>query len=67
MRVREIAHVLRISKQVLKSVMTTGDGWAIRVANNPNGELRGKVDNIRCNLKKRIDGKNGGKAATGGM
>lgn len=47
-----IANVLRVSKQVLKSVMTLGDGWIQRVANNPCAELQGKVDNMRCNLKK---------------
>lgn len=47
-----MAQVLRVSKQVLKSVMTLGDGWVMRVANNPCAELQGKVDNMRCNLKK---------------
>ncbi|KAI6778270.1 uncharacterized protein J7T54_004177 [Emericellopsis cladophorae] len=50
-----VAYVLRISKQVLKSVMTMGDGWIRRIANNPMGELNQKIDNQRCNLKKGRD------------
>lgn len=43
---------MRLSKQVLKSVLSIGDGWVWRAANNPCAELQGKVDNMRCNLKK---------------
>ena len=51
-RVAVMAFVLRNSKQLLKSVMSVGNGWVQRVANNPSSELNGKVDNMRCNLKK---------------
>ncbi|KAG9254365.1 uncharacterized protein F5Z01DRAFT_674111 [Emericellopsis atlantica] len=54
-RIIAVAYVLRISKQVLKSVMTLGDGWIRRVANNPMAELNQKIDNQRCNLKKGRD------------
>lgn len=47
-----MAAVLRFSKQLVKSVMTFGDGWVQRLANNPGAELHGKLDNMRCNLRK---------------
>lgn len=47
-----MARVLRTSKLVLKSILTLGDGWIQRLANNPLGELQMKVENKRCNLGK---------------
>jgi hypothetical protein len=51
-RVDAIAGVLRISKQLIRSLMSVSDTWVIRVANSPCGELQTKIDNLRCNLKK---------------
>lgn len=52
-RINAIARTLRMSKQVLKSTLSLGDGWIQRVANSPEGELSTKVDNMRSNLSRR--------------
>lgn len=66
-RVDAIARVIRVSKQLLKSAMTLGEGWIYRLANNPCAELQGKLDNLRCNLRKnsraRGDGGRNGRRA----
>ncbi|RFU75408.1 hypothetical protein TARUN_6839 [Trichoderma arundinaceum] len=40
-RVEAMCYALRKSKQLVKSLLSAGDGWKLRIANNPQGELGG--------------------------
>ncbi|KAJ4158609.1 uncharacterized protein LMH87_009128 [Akanthomyces muscarius] len=43
---------LRASKQLVKSLLSTGTGWCRRIANNPKGEYTHKVNNMKVNRRK---------------
>ncbi|KAH7324950.1 hypothetical protein B0I35DRAFT_476151 [Stachybotrys elegans] len=51
-RIDAICHALRQSKQLVKSLLSAGDGWTLRIANNPLGELKHKGNNRKVNLVK---------------
>lgn len=34
-----MCHSLKVSKQLVKSLLSAGNGWTHRIANNPHGEL----------------------------
>ncbi|KAL7921755.1 hypothetical protein ACQKWADRAFT_294362 [Trichoderma austrokoningii] len=40
------------SKQLVKSLLSAGDGWKLRIANNPRGELGHKGNNMKVNMNK---------------
>ncbi|GJN70700.1 hypothetical protein PLICBS_004758 [Purpureocillium lilacinum] len=44
--------VLRHSKQLVKSILTAGDGWKLRIVNAPRKEFRAKGNNRRVNAAK---------------
>ncbi|KAM3560590.1 hypothetical protein MY1884_002846 [Beauveria asiatica] len=51
-RVAAIGDSLRSSKQLVKSLLTAGDRWCARIANNPKGEYTHKVNNMKVNRRK---------------
>lgn len=51
-RIGAICDSLRASKQLVKSLLTAGDGWPMRIANNPHGEFTHKVNNMKVNRRK---------------
>ncbi|KAH8712953.1 hypothetical protein HC256_006126 [Beauveria bassiana] len=51
-RVAAIGDSLRSSKQLVKSLLTAGDRWCARIANNPRGEYTHKVNNMKVNQRK---------------
>ncbi|KAF4507783.1 hypothetical protein G6O67_004246 [Ophiocordyceps sinensis] len=40
------------SKQLVKSLLTAGDGWKLRIVNCPKREFRAKGNNRRVNAAK---------------
>ncbi|KAJ6788806.1 hypothetical protein PWT90_02809 [Aphanocladium album] len=53
-RVAAICESLRGSKQMVKSLFSAGNGWCMRVANNPQGEFMHKRNNMKVNLRKTV-------------
>ncbi|OAA64775.1 hypothetical protein ISF_04185 [Cordyceps fumosorosea ARSEF 2679] len=51
-RVAAICDSLRASKQLVKSLLSAGNGWCKRIANNPKGEFTHKVNNMKVNRRK---------------
>ncbi|KAL7944265.1 hypothetical protein V8C42DRAFT_358463 [Trichoderma barbatum] len=51
-RVEAMCYALRKSKQLVKSLLSAGDGWKLRIANNPQGELGHKGNNMKVNMNK---------------
>ncbi|OAA52361.1 hypothetical protein BBO_00202 [Beauveria brongniartii RCEF 3172] len=51
-RVAAVSDSLRSSKQLVKSLLTAGDRWCARIANNPKGEHTHKVNNMKVNRRK---------------
>ncbi|KKP00644.1 hypothetical protein THAR02_07233 [Trichoderma harzianum] len=54
-RVEAMCYALRLSqksKQLVKSLLSAGDGWKLRIANNPQGELGHKGNNMKVNMNK---------------
>ncbi|VUC26151.1 unnamed protein product [Clonostachys rosea] len=49
-----VVKVLKTSKQTVKNLMSLGDGWLQRLANNPRGEQASKVENIKNNMEKKF-------------
>ncbi|UKZ80380.1 hypothetical protein TrVFT333_008139 [Trichoderma virens FT-333] len=47
-----MCYALRKSKQLVKSLLSAGDGWKLRIANNPQGELGHKGNNMKVNMNK---------------
>ncbi len=47
-----MADSLRKSKQLVKSLLTAGTGWCMRIANNPKGEFMHKINNMKVNRRK---------------
>ncbi|KAK5996930.1 hypothetical protein PT974_02277 [Cladobotryum mycophilum] len=47
-----MCYALRKSKQLVKSLLSAGDGWKLRIANNPLGELGHKGNNMKVNMNK---------------
>lgn len=53
-RILTLVNVLRTSKQTVKSLLTQGDGWSQRLANNPYAEQANKIENMKTNMHKKI-------------
>ncbi|KAJ3486620.1 hypothetical protein NLG97_g6575 [Lecanicillium saksenae] len=51
-RVAAMCDSLRSSKQLVKSLLSAGSGWCMRIANNPKGEFTHKVNNMKVNRRK---------------
>ncbi|KAL7810922.1 hypothetical protein V8C26DRAFT_437766 [Trichoderma gracile] len=47
-RVEAMCYALRL----VKSLLSAGDGWKLRIANNPQGELGHKGNNMKVNMNK---------------
>ncbi|PTB43547.1 uncharacterized protein TrAFT101_002107 [Trichoderma asperellum] len=47
-----MCYALTKSKQLVKSLLSAGDGWKLRIANNPFGELGHKGNNMKVNMNK---------------
>ncbi|OTA01622.1 hypothetical protein A9Z42_0019480 [Trichoderma parareesei] len=47
-RIEAMCYALRL----VKSLLSAGDGWKLRIANNPQGELGHKGNNMKVNMNK---------------
>ncbi|KJZ79480.1 hypothetical protein HIM_00949 [Hirsutella minnesotensis 3608] len=47
-----VCFALKHSKQLVKSLLTAGDGWKLRIVNCPKKEFRAKGNNRRVNAAK---------------
>uniref|UniRef100_A0A8H7N6J6 Uncharacterized protein n=1 Tax=Bionectria ochroleuca TaxID=29856 RepID=A0A8H7N6J6_BIOOC len=64
-RILALVDVLRTTKQTIKDLMSLGDGWSQRLANNPYGEQANKVENRKNNLGKKFTMEKRAEAAKG--
>ncbi|KAJ6443226.1 Elongated TPR repeat-containing domain protein [Purpureocillium lavendulum] len=51
-RIDAISFAVKHSKQLVKSLLTAGDGWKLRIVNCPRKEFRAKGNNRRVNAAK---------------
>ncbi|CAH0058507.1 unnamed protein product [Clonostachys solani] len=49
-----VVNLLTTSKTMVRNLLSVGDGWLCRIANNPRRELAFKVENERNNLEKKF-------------